>query len=186
MFFISAMCALFSPIGLFLISICIIIIYFATAKTNFSSIRLIITDYFSIFKDAKKHVLFFWGTPILLSLSVSQVSLITEVFSGQLIVFLSILISGFFAMLSILASKNSHEKSRLYQEVLSGAVSVVLVEILLCLLALLLTLAIMLLSSRLSTSVLIIISFLVYYSVFVMVFNILIIIKRLKALIDND
>ena len=63
--------------------------------------------------------------------------------------------------------------------------STVLLEIVLCMMALIISLAIIFLSDSIKYGVQIIISIFEYYLVFVMVLNMLILIKRFKALIDN-
>lgn len=182
---ISVLKAIVSPLGLFIIGILVFCFFALRSSTNFSDIGLVLRDYYSVFAGAKKHILLYWGTPLLFAASIIQVTAITPSLSESLVVFLSILISGFFAMLSILASKASSRNNPLYKEVLNGAVSTVLIEILLCIITILLTLAVLFLGTEMHLVALYVISFFVYYAIFVMLLNILIIIKRLKALIDN-
>ena len=115
-----------------------------------------------------------------------QVTALTSELAEHLSVFLSILISAFFAMLSILVSKDtSKQTGKLYEQVLKETASTVLLEIVLCMMAVIISLAIIFLSDSIKYGVQIIISIFEYYLVFVMVLNMLILIKRFKALIDN-
>lgn len=182
---INVLKAVVSPLGFFIIGIFIFCFFIFRSSTNYSDLSIVIKDYYSVFSGAKRQFFLYWGTPLLFSASVIQVTVITSDLSESLIVFLSILVSGFFAMLSILASKASASNAPLYKEVLSGTVATVLIEILLCIITIVLTIAILFIGAKLHLVALYIISFLVYYGIFVMLLNILIIIKRLKALIDN-
>lgn len=160
--------------------------YFLSKGTNYLNIKKIFKDYISIFSNARKHLWLFWGVPVLLSAALVQVTALTSELAEHLSVFLSILISAFFAMLSILVSKDtSKQTGKLYEQVLKETASTVLLEIVLCMMALIISLAIIFLSDSIKYGVQIIISIFEYYLVFVMVLNMLILIKRFKALIDN-
>lgn len=176
-----------SPTVLFILAIMILLVYIFKAGTNYLKIRKIFKDYVSIFSDAKKHLLIFWGVPVLLSGALVQVTVLTNELAAHLTVFLSILISAFFAMLSILVSKDTSKPTlELYKQVLKETASTVLLEIVLCMVSLVISLAIVFFANIFGTWTTIIISLFDYYLVFVMILNMLILIKRFKALIDND
>ena len=175
-----------SPVALFILALMILIVYIFKAGTNYLNIKKIFKDYISIFSNARKHLWLFWGVPVLLSAALVQVTALTSELAEHLSVFLSILISAFFAMLSILVSKDtSKQTGKLYGQVLKETASTVLLEIVLFMMALIISLAIIFLSDSIKYGVQIIISVFEYYLVFVMVLNMLILIKRFKALIDN-
>lgn len=175
-----------SPVALFILALMILIVYIFKAGTNYLNIKKIFKDYVSIFSNARKHLWLFWGVPVLLSAALVQVTALTSELAEHLSVFLSILISAFFAMLSILVSKDtSKQTGKLYEQVLKETASTVLLEIVLCMMALIISLAIIFLPDSIKYGVQIIISVFEYYLVFVMVLNMLILIKRFKALIDN-
>ena len=89
-------------------------------------------------------------------------------------------------MLSILVSQQGNQNNSLdFKNVLKESATIVLVEILLCIFALIITLAALILSSHIQKWLTIVISFADYYVIFVMLLNALILIKRIKALIDN-
>lgn len=127
---ISKVCV--SPIVLFILALIILLVYVFKAGTNYLNIGKIFKDYISIFSDAKKHLWIFWGVPVLLSCALVQVTMLTSGLAENLCVFLSILVSAFFAMLSILVSKDATKQaSKLYEQVLKETASTVLLEIVL-------------------------------------------------------
>ena len=97
-----------SPMVLFILALTILLVYVFKAGTNYLNIGKIFKDYISIFSDAKKHLWIFWGVPVLLSGALIQVTVLTSELAEHLTVFLSILVSAFFAMLSILISKDCY------------------------------------------------------------------------------
>lgn len=183
---ISIIKLLISPLFLFSLALIITVLYAVRKGTNFLNFSKVFRDYFTVFKDAKSHIAFFWGVPALLTAAIIQIVQINSNLAETLIVFLSILISAFFAMLSILISKQTDRPpNSLYILVLNETASTVLFEIVLCIASLLVSLCIVFLEAVCSQLTLIVLSVLVFYLVFVMIFNILILIKRFKALIDN-
>lgn len=175
-----------SPTTLFCTAIVIIAIYTLSTATNFLNIKRVFSDYYKIFSGAKTHLLIFWGVPILFSLALIQVALISGTISENILVFLSILIAAFFSMLSILVSQQANvDSSTQFKIVLKESASIVLLEIILCIFALIITLAASILGSTIDDWLSIAISFADYYVIFVMLLNTLILIKRIKALIDN-
>ena len=177
---------LISPLFLFSLALIIVISYVCRGGTNFLNISKVFKDYFDVFRDAKSHVMIFWGVPVLLSAATTQVVMIDRSLAETLIIFLSILISAFFAMLSILTDKQTNkESSTLYTSVLKETSSTVLFEIVLCIIALLISLCIIFLETVCPQIIILFLCSVDYYLVFVMIFNVLILVKRFKALIDN-
>ena len=89
-------------------------------------------------------------------------------------------------MLSILVSQQGNSNSSTqFKIVLKESASIVLLEIILCIFALIITLAALIIGSNMKDWLKIAISFADYYVIFVMLLNTLILIKRIKALIDN-
>lgn len=175
-----------SPIVLFILALIILLAYVFKAGTNYLNIGKIFKDYISIFSDAKKHLWIFWGVPVLLSGALVQVTILTSGLAENLCVFLSILVSAFFAMLSILVSKDAKKQaSKLYEQVLKETASTVLLEIVLCMVSLIISLSIIFLDASMTQWVQVIISLFEYYLLFAMLLNMLILIKRFKSLIDN-
>lgn len=175
-----------SPTTLFCTAIIILSAYVLRAGTNFLKINRVFKDYYKVFSEAKSHLLIFWGVPILFALALIQVSVVSDSKAENILVFLSILITAFFSMLSILVSQQGNQNNSFdFKNVLKESATIVLVEILLCIFALIITLAALILSSHIQKWLTIVISFADYYVIFVMLLNALILIKRIKALIDN-
>lgn len=175
-----------SPIALFILSAIIIVVYSLRAKTNFYNVKKVFSDYLRIFSRAKSHLLFFWGVPALMAFALVQVTPITTAIANNLLVFLSILIAGFFSMLSILVTQQGNNTNKpAYKTVLIESATIVLLEVILCISALIIILAILTLESYFAFWILFLFSLLEYYLIFVMLFNILVLVKRIKALIDN-
>lgn len=175
-----------SPTTLFCIAMIIMVIYTLRTGTNFLNIKRVFSDYYKVFLGAKSHLLIYWGVPILLAFALVQVSLVSNSAAENILVFLSILIAAFFSMLSILVSQQGNSNSsKQFKVVLKESASIVLLEIILCIFALIITLAALILSASIQDWLKVTISFADYYVIFVMLLNTLILIKRIKALIDN-
>lgn len=175
-----------SPATLFCFALIIMVIYALRTETNFLNIKRVFSDYYRIFSGARSHLLVFWGVPILLALALIQVSLVSGSIAEKILVFLSILIAAFFSMLSILVSQQGISNTNMqFKTVLKESASIVLLEIILCIFALIITLAALILSFSIPGWLKVAISFADYYVIFVMLLNALILIKRIKALIDN-
>lgn len=180
-----------SPGALCIIAVGILAVYMVKSSSNFLNIGRVFTDYFAIFARARKQLIVFWGVPLLLAAAAAQVLDITGEAADDVTVFLSILISSFFAMLSILASRQSgggepgESEESLYQKVLKETASAVLLEIVLCLFALILSICLSLMEACLPPWAALVLSFIDYYLIFLMLIHVLILIKRFKSLIDN-
>lgn len=178
--------SLSSPTTLFCIALIILTIYVLRTNTNFLDIKRVFSDYYKVFEAAKSHLIIFWGVPALLAFASIQVALISDSISENILVFLSILIAAFFSMLSILVSQQENSNSSTqFKTVLKESASIVLLEIILCIFALIITLAALIIGYNIKDWLKIAISFADYYVIFVMLLNTLILIKRIKALIDN-
>lgn len=186
-----------SPFLPLLIGFIILIVYFTRAKTNYMSINKILVDYFDIFSSGttakgqqrygKSHLVAIWGVPFLFSLSVFRINVDSADLYNALIVFLSILISMFFSILSILISKQTRKSSAsdTYYILLKESGTIILVEIILCIVCLILSIFLLFAGEAVHFCIIYIIRIIYFYFIFVMLLNILILIKRLKSLIDN-
>ena len=165
--------------------ILLFLLYVFKPSTNFLDVKKVIRDYFAVFSHAKMHIVFFWGLPALFALALIQQAKLTSELSETLLVFLSIFISALFAMLAILVQKQDCNRENYYQKVLAETASVVLFEIILCVFSLLITVSMIFVGELCSAWLVTVSSFLDYYLIFALLMNILILVKRLKALIDN-
>ena len=175
-----------SPTTLFCVAVIILGVYTIRAKTNFLHIGRVFSDYKQVFSEAPGHMWIFWGVPVIFALSLVQVTLINNEVSESILVFLSILIAAFFSILAILVSQQGFtDTSAQYKKVMKESTTIVLVEIVLCVFALIITLSATILGEQIPEWLQYTISGIDYYLMFVMLLNMLITIKRLKALIDN-
>lgn len=192
---ISLVEKVFSPLVLICVAVLLLAAYFFKAHTNFLNVRRIFKDYFALFGHERIHILVIWGIPLLIAGALVQEIEITEGSLNVVLVILSILISMFFAMLSILISKQTSTgtddkakesaRQRLRNELLAETCTIVLIEIFLCVAVLMLSLVIVLLSEYETPIVFWMLSFCVFYILAVNVLNLLALLKRFKALIDN-
>ena len=175
-----------SPTTLFCVALIILGVYMICAKTNFLNVSRIFSDYKQVFGEVPRHMWIFWGVPVIFALSLIQVTLINNEVAESILVFLSILVAAFFSMLAILVSQQGFtDTSVQYKKVLKESTTIVLVEIVLCVFALIITLSATILGNQIPEWLQYTISGIDYYLIFVMLLNMLIIIKRMKALIDN-
>lgn len=186
---------LFSPATLICVAILLLVVYFAKARTNFLDVKRVFKDYFTLFGYERIHVLVVWGIPFLIAGALVQEVELTKDSLNVVLVILSILLSMFFAMLSILISKqtapstcdnkNELSRQRIRNKLLAETCTIVLIEILLCAVVLMISLVIVLLAEYNVKYVLCVLNFLMFYFLTVNVFNLLVLLKRFKALIDN-
>lgn len=192
---VSLTSKILSPVVLICMAFILMAIYFFKGHTNFLNIKRIFKDYFSLFGEEKIHLMVVWGIPLLIAGALVQEIYLGKESLDEILVILSILISMFFAMLSILISKQAtqndiDQKSNSYKQhirniLLAETCTIVLIEVLLCVSVLMLSLVIVLISGDDTHDVLSILSFLVFYFMTVCMFNLLVLLKRFKSLIDN-
>ena len=137
-----------------------------------------------------------FGVPMLLALATVQYATLSEEIVDNLIIVLSILISMFFAALSVLTSfrlkkdrdpgksiKSSFAKR--YNTSLKNTVATILFECILCIILLVASFAILFVDSFSNTRFFTAISITVYYLTFVVIINIFVVIKRLYILFEE-
>lgn len=186
-----------SPLTPLVAGFILLIAYFIRAKTNYLDVKRVFIDYFDIFSIGtdvngkkgyeKKHIFTIWGIPFLFSLSVVRIEVDSTSLYNTLIVFLSIIIAMFFSILSILISKQNDLKSTTsnHADLLRESGTIILVEVIMCIVCLILSIFLLFAESDVSPYIILIIRIINFYLIFVMLFNILVLIKRLKSLIDN-
>ena len=77
-----------SPTTLFCMALIILVIYALRTETNFLNIKRVFLDYYKVFAGAKSHLLIFWGVPVLLAFASTQVALVSDSISENILVFL--------------------------------------------------------------------------------------------------
>ena len=111
------------PIGLLLI-----IIYSFQRVNNFIKIRGIMKEHVKIFGGSKLQILFFFGVPVLFATSFVQLSDFNQDAFNTLYVVITILITMFFSILTVLAGYKNEEDEQ-YEIVLKETRSSILFEL---------------------------------------------------------
>lgn len=167
-------------------------------NSNFLDIRKVFTDHFVIFDNSPLQKFVIFIVPFLLSISAISTQLLTKDIVNNLNIVLSILISMFFAILSILSSftykstdpktvtdVSLRKKAEKYNKLLKQTFNAVIFESVLSIVVLILSFAQLFSNDFSETWKLKVISLIVYYLALVIVFNILVVIKRMKSLFET-
>ena len=167
-------------------------------NSNFLDIRKVFTDHFAIFDNSPLQKFVIFIVPFLLSFSAISTQLLTKDIVNNLNIVLSILISMFFAILSILSSftykstdpktvtdVSLRKKAEKYNKLLKQTFNAVIFESVLSIVVLILSFAQLFSNDFSETWRLKVISLIVYYLALVIVFNILVVIKRMKSLFET-
>lgn len=173
-----------SPQCLFIVSAFLLIINSIQKNNNFFDVRDIIKSQYNLFKDNKFQVLIFFVVPFFLAFGVVQIKYINKDIINNINIVLSIFISMFFAMLSILGSLSKSSKIQ-YNILLKETFNTIIFECILCIIVLLISFIQLFLDSYNPTLGLFIVSLFIYYLIFVVVLNIFVVIKRIKILFDE-
>ena len=183
---------------LFFLGIILILVALLQKNSNFLDVRKIICQHLSIFSKNPLQVVAIFGAPLLIAIAAAATHPLTAEIVNNLNVVLSILISMFFAMLSILATLNykSTDQNKVnditlvrdaekYNKVLKQTINAILFESILAILLLIVSFSQLFIGSFDLTLKLRIISAFVYYLTLVLVLNIFVVIKRIKSLLDS-
>lgn len=167
-------------------------------NSNFLDIRKVFADHFAIFDNSPLQKFVIFIVPFLLSISAISTQLLTKDIVNNLNIVLSILISMFFAILSILSSftykstdpktvtdVSLRKKAEKYNKLLKQTFNAVIFESVLSIVVLILSFAQLFSNDFSETWKLKVISLIVYYLALVIVFNILVVIKRMKSLFET-
>lgn len=183
---------------LFFLGIILILVALLQKNSNFLDVRKIICQHLSIFSKSPLQIVAIFGAPLLIAIAAAATHPLTAEIVNNLNVVLSILISMFFAMLSILASlnfkstdqKTVHDITLVraadkYNKVLKQTNNAILFESILAILLLIVSFSQLFIGSFDPTLKLKIISAFVYYLTLVLMLNIFVVIKRTKELLDS-
>lgn len=167
-------------------------------NSNFLDIRKVFADHFAIFDNSPLQKFVIFIVPFLLSISAISTQLLTKDIVNNLNIVLSILISMFFAILSILSSftykstdpktvtdVSLRKKAEKYNKLLKQTFNAVIFESVLSIVVLILSFAQLFSNDFSETWKLKVISLIVYYLALIIVFNILVVIKRMKSLFET-
>lgn len=158
------------------------LITFSVKLGNFVDIRDIIKKHLSFFKNNKLQFISIYIVPIILSVYIGTIHTINKELLNNLIIILSILISMFFAVLSILCSIDSKNKNDTYKQLLNETYISTVFEIIVCIFLLLLSFAALFMGKGFNELIDTIASDIIYYLTFILILNIFVIIKRIEAI----
>lgn len=152
--------------------------------SNFLDVRSIFTEHFLIFKGSPLQLISIFLVPILFAVAIAGIRCVNNSILDNLNIVLSILISLFFSVLSILCAfmgRNSEKYRQLLKETFNAAIF----EGLLCLLLLFISFITLFIGDFSPSLCLQIVSGTIYYLTMVVILNILVIIKRIRALFSS-
>ena len=182
------------PIILFSISAALIVLALIQKNSNFMDVRTIIKKHLSVFKGSPLQFMVLFVVPLFLAIASVHIKPVNENIINNLNIVLAILISMFFAMLSILSAfpvkldKKKDEKAEIistdmvYDRVLGETFNSIMFECIQSILVLICSCSILFFGYYEKGVFLYIISTILYYLFFVLVLNIFVIIKRMMAL----
>lgn len=171
---------------LFLIGSTILVISLLPKTGNFLDVRSIFTEHFLIFKGNLLQMVSIFFVPFLFSIAILKTRCIDEEILDNLNIVLSILIAMFLSILSILCAFADKDRNEpIYRQLLKETFNSTIFEIILCLFLLLISFIALFIKDSCQTQYLQVISGSIYYLTIVVILNILVIIKRIKALFDN-
>lgn len=187
----------FLPLVLYVVSASLIIFALIQKNSNFMDVRAIIRKHLSVFRGSPLQRFVLFIVPFFLAVASVVIKPVNESIINNLNVVLAILVSMFFAMLSILSSfptkLNSELEERpgekrtdeLYVKILGESFNSVLFECILCILTLVCSFSVLFFGYYEQGIILTVISVILYYLFFVMVLNSFVIIKRIMALFNH-
>ena len=180
------------------ISIILIILALFQKNSNFLDVRSVFTAHFKVFIGSPLQCIVIFGVPVLLTIVAVDKQNLNKEIVDTLNIVLSILVSMFFAMLSILSAlpqksigedqkKSVVEQNRIkeYNLLLIETFNSVMFECILCILVLATSVILLFINDFSASWQLAAISGVVYYLSLIIVLNIFVIIKRIKVLFDN-
>lgn len=153
-------------------------------NNNFLDIRNIFYEQFSLFKNTPFQYLVYYGCPILLAIGITRKKLIEKDLISNINIIISIFLSIQFAMLSIINSFSKKNDAN-YLRLLDETYNSILFEIIECVVILLISFTMLFVDDFTHNKYLFFLSWLLYTLIFIVILQLLIIIKRMKALFDN-
>lgn len=182
---------------LIVVSIIIMAVALLQRNSNFLDVRSVFISHFKEFRDSPLQFLAIFIVPLLLAIATSNKYLISVTIVNNLNLILTIFMSMFFAMLSILSAfnykkiddnkkddvtANNHVKK--YNQLLKQTFNSIMFECIVCILILVIGFCLSLMNDFSFSYPLAIISCIVYYLFLFVLFNIFVVIKRIKKLFD--
>lgn len=180
------------------LSAILILLTLIQKNSNFLDVRSIISTHLKVFSNSPFQCFVIFVVPLLLAVAAAIKKVLSEDIINTLNIVLTIFISMFFTMLSILSTLNSKklskqqsadptakEKAERYNSLLEETFNSVMFECLLCILVLVILFMLLFFNDFSESWKISLISGAVYYLSILVVFNIFVIIKRIKVLFDQ-
>lgn len=168
-------------IGSVLLCLCLCV-----KHSNFLDIRQILIQHFCVFKGSPLQLIGIFFAPILFAVGLVEIKCIDKDILSNLNIILSILTAMFLSVLSILCSFNKEGKNENYKQLLKETFNTSIFEIILCLLLLFISFIVLFIGEFEETIALKVTSGAIYYLTMITILNILVVIKRIKVLFDNQ
>lgn len=162
----------------------ILVVNFSIKSSNFVDIRFIVRRHFSIFRKNKLQFFSIYIIPVIFSITIGKNYVVNDGILDNLNIILSILISMFFAVLSILCSVDLGTKKDEYKQLVRETFESTIFEIVLCLLLLFVSFIVLFIGKYDVNVILQVVSSVIYYLTFIVILNILVIIKRIQVIFD--
>ncbi len=163
---------------------CILVASFFIKSSNFVDIRFIFKRHFTIFSKNRLQLFSIYIIPIVFSVTIGKNTIVSKEILDNLNIILSILISMFFAVLSILCSVDIGIKKEKYSQLVRETFESTIFEIIVCLLLLFVSFVVLFIGNYKVSVMLQIVSSIIYYLAFIVILNILVIIKRIQVIFD--
>lgn len=171
---------------LLIIGFVVLCLCLCVKHSNFLDIRQIFIQHFCIFKGNPLQLIGIFFAPMLLAVGLVEVKYIDKDVLNNLNIILSILTAMFLSILSILCSFSKDGKNENYKQLLKETFNTTIFEIILCLLLLFISFIILFIGDFKESIALKIASSAIYYLTMITILNILVVIKRIKVLFDNQ
>lgn len=173
-----------SPMGFIIIPLLIMIIGSLKKYNNYFDVRRILKTQYSMLRNSKGTLITIYILPIIIAIGIIRTKTISVEIINSVNVVLSILITMFFSIMSIIINFNN-TKSENYKKTLKETNNTIMFEILVSVFLLICTFLYMFIQNIENQIILYIFSFAVYYLSIVVLVNIFIIMKRMYILYDK-
>ncbi|MDF2686873.1 MAG: hypothetical protein K0S55_2056 [Clostridia bacterium] len=170
---------------MFAISICALITCFTMKNNNFLDVKMIFKQHFQIFENAPLQKIIFIFVPLLMAIGIIDIQCVDKDIINNLNIVISIFMSMFFAMLSVLSGMSVKDGNPNYNKLLKETYNTIIFEMVLCIIILMVSFVLLFMNDFTKSWFLNLISFLIYYLLLTVLLNIFIVIKRVKFLFDN-
>ncbi len=171
---------------LLIIGFVVLCLCLCVKHSNFLDISEIFIQHFYVFKGNPLQLIGIFFTPMLLTVGLVEIKYIDKDILSNLNIILSILTAMFLSILSVLCSFSKKEKNENYGQLLKETFNTTIFEIILCLLLLFISFIVLFINDFKETIALKITSGAIYYLTMIAILNILVVIKRIKVLFDNQ